>query len=284
MRSREIPDLVLELCVLDSSQPISSFRLLVAALYQFIQNNNGQVPLHGAIPDLTSTTDLYLQLQLVYQQKAKEDRASMRSILDGMTSSLLSNNPNLHVPQIDDEILDLFCKNIYNLKILSTNLLSEEILSPNSDTISEALMDSYENSPNQTPILWYLTLMAADRFYARTRRYPGSGDGILSQEDIDRDAEAVWLELQAIAEQFSTNGEQMELGEEFIVPSAKSLLSRDHAVEITRVGACEVHNIAALIGGIASQEIVKLLTKQYIPMNNTYIFNGITGVGATYNL
>jgi amyloid beta precursor protein binding protein 1 len=256
----------------------------VAALYQFIQNNNGQVPLHGAIPDLTSTTDLYLQLQLVYQQKAKEDRASMRNIIDRMTSSLLSNNPNLHVPQIDDELLDLFCKNIYNLKILSTNLLSEEILSPNSDTISEALMDSYENSPNQTPILWYLTLMAADRFYARTRRYPGSGDRILSQEDIDRDAEAVWLELQAIAEQFSTNEQQMELGEEFIVPSAKSLLSRDHSVEITRVGACEVHNIAALIGGIASQEIVKLLTKQYIPMNNTYVFNGITGVGATYSL
>ena len=67
-------------------------------------------------------------------------------------------------------------------------------------------------------------------------------------------------------------------------PSLKSMISKDHALEITRVGACEIHNIAALIGGIASQEIVKIITKQYVPMNNTYIYNGIAGVGATYEL
>lgn len=62
----------------------------------------------------------------------------------------------------------------------------------------------------------------------------------------------------------------------------------DHAIELTRVGgggpASELHNIAAFIGGLASQEIVKLLTNQFIPMNNTFIYNGISGCGAYYTM
>lgn len=60
--------------------------------------------------------------------------------------------------------------------------------------------------------------------------------------------------------------------------------TKDHASEMVRYGAAELHNIAALMGGIASQEIVKLLTRQYTPLNNTYIYNGITCSGAVYEL
>ena len=51
-----------------------------------------------------------------------------------------------------------------------------------------------------------------------------------------------------------------------------------------RYGGCEPHAVAALIGGIAGQEAVKLLTHQYLPLDNTYIFNGITGEAATLSL
>ena len=40
-------------------------------------------------------------------------------------------------------------------------------------------------------------------------------------------------------------------------------------------GGAEVHNIAAVMGGLASQEAVKLITHQYVPLNNTWIFNGV---------
>ncbi|CAG7867551.1 unnamed protein product [Brassica rapa] len=40
-------------------------------------------------------------------------------------------------------------------------------------------------------------------------------------------------------------------------------------------GASELHVVAAFIGGITSQEVIKLVTKQFVPMLGTYIFNGI---------
>lgn len=43
-----------------------------------------------------------------------------------------------------------------------------------------------------------------------------------------------------------------------------------------RAGGAELHNIAALTGGLVSQEIIKAITEQYIPVDNTCIFDGVT--------
>ena len=49
-------------------------------------------------------------------------------------------------------------------------------------------------------------------------------------------------------------------------------------------GTAELHNVAAFIGGAAAHEVVKLTTRQYIPFNNTYVFNGMTGSATTIDL
>lgn len=51
-----------------------------------------------------------------------------------------------------------------------------------------------------------------------------------------------------------------------------------------RFGASELHSIASIIGGCAAQEVIKVITHQYVPINNTYIFNGITCTSETYEL
>jgi amyloid beta precursor protein binding protein 1 len=33
---------------------------------------------------------------------------------------------------------------------------------------------------------------------------------------------------------------------------------------------------------VASQEAVKIITGQYVPLNNTYVYNGIVSVGGVY--
>lgn len=38
------------------------------------------------------------------------------------------------------------------------------------------------------------------------------------------------------------------------------------------------HNICSLLGGVASQEILKVVTAQYIPLNNLFVFDGIRSV------
>jgi amyloid beta precursor protein binding protein 1 len=48
------------------------------------------------------------------------------------------------------------------------------------------------------------------------------------------------------------------------------------AEEVARAKGGELHNISALTGGMVSQEAIKIITKQYIPIDNTCIFDGIT--------
>ena len=46
-------------------------------------------------------------------------------------------------------------------------------------------------------------------------------------------------------------------------------------VSSVRAGGAELHNIAALTGGLVSQEVIKVITEQYIPVDNTCIFDGV---------
>jgi NEDD8-activating enzyme E1 regulatory subunit len=40
----------------------------------------------------------------------------------------------------------------------------------------------------------------------------------------------------------------------------------------------ELHNISALAGGLVAQEVIKAITKQYIPVDNTCLFDGIKSI------
>ncbi|PVH80382.1 hypothetical protein DL98DRAFT_515467 [Cadophora sp. DSE1049] len=48
------------------------------------------------------------------------------------------------------------------------------------------------------------------------------------------------------------------------------------ASEVARAKGGELHNISALTGGMVAQEVIKIITKQYIPIDNLCIFDGIT--------
>lgn len=51
-----------------------------------------------------------------------------------------------------------------------------------------------------------------------------------------------------------------------------------------RYGGCELHSVAAFMGGVAAQEIIKLLTNQFVPINNTLIYNAIKQLSVTVEL
>jgi amyloid beta precursor protein binding protein 1 len=59
------------------------------------------------------------------------------------------------------------------------------------------------------------------------------------------------------------------------------------AQEVARAKGGELHNISALTGGMVAQEVIKIITKQYIPIENTCVFDGIssrTRILRTYTL
>ena len=65
---------------------------------------------------------------------------------------------------------------------------------------------------------------------------------------------------------------------------APSPVPDDLVAEFCRWGGSEMHAIASVMGGIASQEVIKAATHQYLPLNNTFIFNGSNGTTATLEL
>lgn len=54
-------------------------------------------------------------------------------------------------------------------------------------------------------------------------------------------------------------------------------VSDDYVGEVVRFGAGELHVVAAIMGGIAAQEAIKLLTCQFLPLKGTLIYNGMSG-------
>ena len=72
-----------------------------------------------------------------------------------------------------------------------------------------------------------------------------------------------------------------ELG---LVDEVQRVVGDDLVTEMCRYGASELHGVAAFVGGIAAQEAIKILTGQYVPVDNTLIFDGHTDNAVAYHL
>ncbi|KAK0561796.1 hypothetical protein OC844_003022 [Tilletia horrida] len=54
--------------------------------------------------------------------------------------------------------------------------------------------------------------------------------------------------------------------------------------EMTRSGHADLPSTAALLGGVAAQEAIKLVTRQYIPLDNLCVYDGIKGAIGAYRV
>ncbi|CAJ1979051.1 unnamed protein product [Sphenostylis stenocarpa] len=235
----------------DSSAEVDSnssdFWVLVAALKDFITNEGGgEAPLEGSIPDMTSSTEQYVHLQNIYHAKAEADFL----VIEGLVRSTLKKigRDSNSIPR---STIKSFCKNARKLKVCRYRLIEDEFNSPNLPDLQKYLTDE----DYSIAVGIYILLRAADRFAANYNSFPGQFDSAMD-EDIPR------LKSTAISllNDLGCNG---------------ATLAEDLISEMCRFGAAELHAVAALVGGIASQEVIKLITRQFVPMSGTYIFNGI---------
>ncbi len=45
--------------------------------------------------------------------------------------------------------------------------------------------------------------------------------------------------------------------------------------EMVRFGASELHVVAAIMGGMAAQEAIKLITQQFVPFSGVLLYNAM---------
>lgn len=282
---------------------VLQFQLLALALKRFLKQNDDYPPLEGKIPDMTSDTTRYVALQEAYQKQAEQDRAKICEIAKALLDECKqgSNGCELHVSMPSDDEIVTFCKNARYLRILETRPLyfeyklqdptspSLSILSPFSfesnpnfesiqadarDDLRSATYDAYETDPMQTPFLWWIALRACDAFYDRHQHYPGKHDQELA---LEADANEVYKFMTQIVTNLGLS--ECDFIKENLLDSTKG---KDLAREVVRYDEAEIHNIAAVVGGVASQEAVKLITGQYVPFDDTYFYNGIASTAGVY--
>ncbi|GMH45533.1 hypothetical protein BSKO_13490 [Bryopsis sp. KO-2023] len=236
----------------------SNFWILIAALKEFVEGEgNGLLPLEGSVPDMVSTTDFYLEVQRVYRSRANYEASIVERNAKRILSSL-SRDPN----SISPDTIKTLCKNARNLRLIRCPTL--EVNLNEGSPAQMAFAKLLEREDCQANASLYALLRAVDAFFAMHSRFPGTfnnGDW----ENDERILKAVvsqqlpWLDVSA------------------------SEIDR-LALEICRFGASEMHCVGSVLGGIAAQEAIKLITGQFVPLCGTLLYNAMTSTTLVLNL
>lgn len=76
-----------------------------------------------------------------------------------------------------------------------------------------------------------------------------------------------------------------QMGKELIHSEKQQGPIRENILqELCRYGASELHSISAFIGGCCAQEAIKLITHQYIPIDNVLVYNAIRQSTSVFKL
>ncbi|EGT52212.1 hypothetical protein CAEBREN_15257 [Caenorhabditis brenneri] len=246
-----------------STQP---FWLICEALRRFIQSNNGLLPLRGTLPDMTSDSSRYTRLATLFHEKALSDAKEVLRLTREVEKERGVGDV------ISDDVCYRFCKNADRIRIQSSDLLdynreTKEIVGK----IQEINVDDETRENKVDSATWMLLMRAVGRFKREKGRYPGT-NGV----PVSIDAQDLKKRVEALVRESLTNGQDITPVFHNVTDSAIS--------EMCRFGAAELHVISSYVGGIASQEIIKLATNQYVPIDNTFVFDGHTQESSTFKL
>jgi NEDD8-activating enzyme E1 regulatory subunit len=186
---------------------------------------------------MKAQSEVYVRLQNIYKAKARQDVAKVKKLVE------------LH-PQggeVDFQEIETYCKNAAFIKLIRST-------EPSSNNL-KALAGKY------TCVLFITHLTSIDaELNAEFAISPTLIPIYLALKASEMAAVPTEDEVSKVVENAA--------GDERLVQAAQ---------EVARARGGELHNISALTGGMVSQEIIKVITKQYIPIDDTCIFDGIKG-------
>lgn len=212
------------------------------------------LPLPGNVPDMKAQSKVYIELQGIYKAKARQDLAEVLETVR-------------HTPggeYIDPGEVELFCKNAAFIKLINAGGAGDDRLTK---VISELYL-----LPGLVPRL-------------------GKGLHVLTcaaEEELANDENAevmmmplslipIYLALSATSQNAqASSGDILSTIGNIVLDAASNERLVNISQEVARAGGGELHNTSALTGGMVAQEMIKIITKQYIPVDNTCIFDGIS--------
>ncbi|KAI1382443.1 hypothetical protein F4677DRAFT_25967 [Hypoxylon crocopeplum] len=214
----------------------STFWIIAQAIETFYRAH-GCLPLPGALPDMKAQSSVYVKLQSIYKEKARRDAQEVLETARAFPGG----------EDVDPAEVELFCKNARFVKLINATPTGEDL-----DAIFEAERANDE---------------AAEAMKAET-----DGAFTLPMSNL-----FIYLALVATSHNPASSADEiMRYVTDMVPKAAVNERALQAAQEVARAGGGELHNISALTGGMVAQETIKIITKQYIPIENTCIFDGIS--------
>jgi amyloid beta precursor protein binding protein 1 len=222
-----------------------NFWLIAKSVNAFYEKHK-VLPLPGSLPDMKAKSADYVRLQNIYKTKARKDVAEVTATVRDLEKELGRKSA------VPDAEIEAFCKNASHVKVLQGTPLADisRLSSPSSDgTIGKP-------SPRVLDML---------------RKCEDDADSLLP----------LWLALQLSRTDDSKMPPkpQAEASASSGPDELSALLSHPlispHLSEIARAAGGELHNVSSITGGMVAQEAIKVITRQYVPVDNTCVFDGV---------
>lgn len=241
---KEIPRDVLQILndkeSVEASKHSEPFWVVCRALKRFYEQQNA-LPVCPTIPDMHASTASYLALQHAYRAKFDQEVKHVCQLAHEFS------------PSVTTDFVRKMCLNARVLRVIRPKpmfAVQDMELTPKLKEMLASEVDKYSLS-----IMFFLRY--ADAFFEEHSRYPGAKLERNTPEtstatDIEEDARKMSVLLAN-------------------VPG----VNEDMINELVRSGGAELHCIASIMGAIASQEVIKLLTKQMVPLCGTLVYDGI---------
>ncbi|MCJ1316264.1 hypothetical protein MMC15_001585 [Xylographa vitiligo] len=250
-----------------------NFWIVANALQAFHKAYN-VLPLPGALPDMKTQSVDYIKLQNIYKSKARQDLADVTQRV--RTLEKLLNKTT----EIDEKEIEAFCKGAAFVKLIKGSPLRMPEDPKLIDWSDRATYILQELESEESLITIYLSLLAFDDYHERN---PAALSITKPRKDAEesKQRKLKWSMTQytdKVIEELKKNS-TVEVDTE----AAQERLS-NVIMELARGGRAELHNISALTGGMVAQEVIKVLTKQYVPIDNTCVFDGITSKTAVFRV
>ncbi|KAL8702023.1 MAG: hypothetical protein Q9201_004600 [Fulgogasparrea decipioides] len=252
----------------------ANFWLIASAIGAF-HLAYGSLPLPGSLPDMKAQSHDYIQLQNIYKSKARQDIDDVTKRVRNIEAFLeREENP------VEAKEIEAFCKGAAFVKLIR----GQPMLSRVEDTIAparaKAMLETLRDEESLLPI--YIAFLAYDVMSEEVRSSTAQN---LPETERQHELTLGLLKLHAGSIIFTiltaagaNDVEDPDFKTE-IVGRVEPILE-----ELARADGAELHNISALTGGMVAQEVIKVITKQYIPIDNTCVFDGIASKSGVFRI
>jgi len=240
-------------CASSLDNKSKSFWVIASAVKRFVEMEK-RLPVEGLLPDMFSDSARYIELHNIYRERANQDIETVLRHVHQLVEAL-----NIPRETVSEAEVRRFCRESRFLRLERGCSLATEYSGQGSTNSLQAGLEDPDSDA-----LYYLVLRAVDRYTSEYSSVPGETDPEVESDTVK--LKSIFSRLCAEAGLHPPPGQD------------------DHIHEVCRFGGAELHSVAAFLGGCAAHEAIKLLTGQYVPIDNIVLYNAISSNVSTFKV